>query len=586
MPRKKRFQITLAILIALAALSFIAASFLPYVTLKHLLRFLMGSEHFKSLNDYNAIVFKILFGSAGLVLISLAYAAGFDHLEGIWDWLRQYGRDSKSFFTTLKPAHPDWLSWLILGLITGLGTVLRLPSINSILSHDEAYTFVVFSHTSLFNIISNYSLPNNHILNSILIYFSTLAFGIWPWAIRLPSLVAGLLLIPACYALAKTIYDPFTALASALMVAVLPGAILYSTMARGYSLVALFTLVGLWLAHYLFRNKNLFAWSLLVIAMALGFYSVPVMVFPFGIVFVWLFFENLAGEPGPYQSKINFLSYWLVAGISTGILVLLLYTPVFIYTGANKVFGNPWVQATPWSGYLASLPSYLLSVGHEWVDGLPQVWIILIIVGLILGVIFHRRIARQRFPMQAAALLWIGVLLLIQRPSEVSKIWAFLQAPGMIWACAGLFGPIKNLRLKLIRPVPVAAIPIALALLAVSIQAAQAVRSLPARWTNMGVTETVVRTIKDQLTPKDLIIIDSPYDSSVWYYSQLNGISMDRFDQRRSFDHLFVIVSHTDNQSISSVLKARGPDPGLINLPAAYFMANFQNLDIYVIPHR
>lgn len=227
---------------------------------------------------------------------------------------------------------------------------------------------------------------------------------------RLPALIAGLCVIPATYAVAKTIYDEYTGLASALAVSILPGAILYSSPGRGYSLVALFTLLTLWLAHSVRHDKNRFAWALLVILSALGFYAVSVMLFPFGIVFTWLFLENPVSHPTPYASRGDFLKRWFIAGVSSATLVLLLYAPIFIYTGADKVFANPWVRPEAYDGYLSMIPGRAAAVWHEWTGEIPPVLTALLLLGFLLSLILHRRTARQRFPLQGGAILWIAEL--------------------------------------------------------------------------------------------------------------------------------------------------------------------------------
>ena len=75
---------------------------------------------------------------------------------------------------------------------------------------------------SLFAAATDYHLPNNHVFHSILVYFSTRIFGIQPWAVRLPAFTAGVLLVPAAYWLAKRLYDRWTALGAALLVAWFP----------------------------------------------------------------------------------------------------------------------------------------------------------------------------------------------------------------------------------------------------------------------------------------------------------------------------------------------------------------------------
>jgi hypothetical protein len=395
-----------------------------------------------------------------------------------------------------------------------------------------------------------------------------------------------MLLIPATYGFAKTVYDKYTALVSALLVAILPGAILYATTARGYSLVALFTILTLWLADFLRRTKNLFAWSLLVLFSALGFYSVPVFLFPFGMVFAWLFFENLVTDPGEYGSRINFLKHWLLAGLGSAVLVLILYTPIFIYTGADKVFANPFVAPQGWLGYIPSIPGHLLSVWQEWTSGFSPLWAVVLALGFLLGLVFYRHLSRHRFPLQIAAFIWIATLMLVQRPAGVTKIWVFLQAPFLIWCAAGWMGLLKDLHLRFARNVSIAAILTGVAVLIAAAGAIRVVPDIPQRWAVKGFVENTVLSIKDKIEPQDLIIVDAPYDAPIWYYSRLYGLADSRFDKRLPFDRLFVIVSQADNQTVSSVLQDRGPQAASVDPGAARLIINFQKLDTYLLPHR
>jgi hypothetical protein len=546
----------------------------------------MSDGNFKSLNESNAIIFRIILGVVGVIFIVASIVIGGGYLYMVLGWLHQYYIDMTIFIKGLKPTKFDIFPLVTLLLVLGSAVILRLVYINEQISHDEGYTFVVFGSTSIFNIVSNYHLPNNHVLNSLLIFFSTHLFGSQPWAVRLPALSAGLLLIPATFALAKQIYDKYTAFLSAILITILPGAILYSTTARGYSLVALFTVLTLLIAYYLRENKNLFAWSLLVLFSALGFYSVPVMLFPFGVVFAWLFLENLLTPPRSYGSKFIFLKYWVLAGISTATLVLILYIPIFIYSGTEKVFANQWVSPEPWLGYISAIPSRLLNVWHEWTGGLPFIWLILLVVGFCLSLVFHRRIARNRVPLQIAAFLWIALLILFRRPEGVTKIWAFLQAPFVIWSASGIMLFIKDLRIKFAKNLSVASIVVSVILLITLVDVTKLSPTIHDRWNQKGPEEKTVLAIKDQLNTNDLIIIDPPYDAGIWYYSKLYGLSGDYFNKYHPFNQLFVIVSPSMGQTIQSVIQSRGPDPNLTDLEAAHLTINYGYLDTYIVPHR
>ncbi|HEX2619046.1 MAG TPA: glycosyltransferase family 39 protein, partial [Phototrophicaceae bacterium] len=127
------------------------------------------------------------------------------------------------------------------------GVILRVAGMNDPVSYDEAYTYVGFASRSLWAIISDYSLPNNHIFHSLLVHFSVMIWGNHPWSLRLPALLAGLLTILAAYGFGKAAYSEESGLTAAAIVAYFPELVRFSTEARGYSLVGLFTLLIFWL---------------------------------------------------------------------------------------------------------------------------------------------------------------------------------------------------------------------------------------------------------------------------------------------------------------------------------------------------
>src|SRR5262249_43061913 len=75
-----------------------------------------------------------------------------------------------------------------LGIVLVIGTALRLYySLAEPMRYDEAYTFNEYASPSLYDALSLYTFPNNHIFHSALVHLSILAFGDRPWAVRLPA---------------------------------------------------------------------------------------------------------------------------------------------------------------------------------------------------------------------------------------------------------------------------------------------------------------------------------------------------------------------------------------------------------------
>ena len=64
-----------------------------------------------------------------------------------------------------------FLGWCVLGVCI-IAVIFRAMLLNEPLHYDEAFTFLNFSSQSIVNVLSNFSVPNNQILHSLLVYIS------------------------------------------------------------------------------------------------------------------------------------------------------------------------------------------------------------------------------------------------------------------------------------------------------------------------------------------------------------------------------------------------------------------------------
>jgi hypothetical protein len=535
MPRWPRL---LAALIAgFIAVALLVMACLPYGSLKTLLGAPMPDGRFNSLNEADVLAFRGLFLLGGLFWMWLGYLAVRGNLNAR-HWLDARRQEIRSLAAALRSDLRGRYILLGLALIMVLALLARLPGLWAPLNHDQAYTAVVFA-SSLRSALTDYHVPNNHVLHTVLVHFAISAFGIRPWAIRLPALLAGLLMIPTTYALAHALYDKYSGLMAALLVAAVPAQIQYTTDARGYPQVALLTLILLWLGDFVRKEENASAWFLIVLVSALGFWTIPVMLFPFGMLFVWMLMENWAARGGPYGSRRHFMKYWMAAGFGTAALAFILYFPLFVFTGFWKVLSNPYHFPL---NQLAEMVQRHLSVYKEWIGGIP-VWLSLLLgAGLVLSLVFHRRLSAHRVPIQLAAIAWFAILLLIVRPLPWTRIWFFLLAPVLIWCSAGTAGLLKDFHVKALRNVSPAIILIAGLALYPLIGAVKGVAALPAALTRIGREEAVVLFLRGQLRDGDLIVVPSPENAPIWYYAKVDGISDQYFDANRLYDRAFIVT--------------------------------------------
>ena len=94
------------------------------------------------------------------------------------------------------------------------------------------------------------------------------AFGHSEFAVRLPSLIAGTLVIPVLYELGRELYDRRTGLLAAAFAAVSPLLIWYSQEVRMYEFAALFGLLALLTQLRVIRNGTMLNWAAYILATA------------------------------------------------------------------------------------------------------------------------------------------------------------------------------------------------------------------------------------------------------------------------------------------------------------------------------
>src|SRR5262245_24504580 len=151
------------------------------------------------------------------------------------DQFEQLRRDRSRVWGTwsrlvMRIQHP-WTLWPILAVFL-LGFVFRLLEFFRPVRQDEAFTYLAFASQPLYQALSDYSQPNNHLFHTFLVFLSTHLFGNTLTALRLPAFIGGLAMIPAVYAVTAALYNRQAAIAATALVACAPPFIEYSVNAR------------------------------------------------------------------------------------------------------------------------------------------------------------------------------------------------------------------------------------------------------------------------------------------------------------------------------------------------------------------
>jgi len=432
------------------------------------------------------------------------------------------GQLKKHIVTILEHEERSHLASLAIVFVIAIG--IRLLFMYIPMRYDEAYTFTTFASKPLFVALSDYSAPNNHLFHTLLVHIAYLVFGDEPWAIRLPALLAGIALIPVSYLVIRELYDKNAALLASGMVASAPLLIEYSTSARGYTLLCLIFLVCLALARYLKHHNSTGAWFLLAVCAALGFYTIPIMLYAFGTLVMWLSLSVMIDtRDGSRRAFLKNLFLW---GTVAAILTVVLYLPVFVASGFSSVTGNGNVTPRAWSDFIHRLPGALTSLWHHWRAGIPSILAWLLLGGFAVSVLCHRHLSKDRLPVYVGVLLWCLPLLIAQRLIPYDRVWMFLFPLYLGTASAGLLYLLKPFNARYRNVLPACTVSITLAwsvgLCATTLQTQSvyysneqgALREAP----------QIVRLAKNHLQVTDCLLSVSPSFSPIWYYAAKEGL--------------------------------------------------------------
>jgi len=165
---------------------------------------------------------------------------------------------------------PDTSRQTALLVLAGLilaGLALRLAVSRGIWL-DEAIS-IHQARLSLHGLFENlYNGDRQPPLYHLVLWLTIRAFGHGEFAVRLPSLIAGTLVIPVLYELGRELYDRRTGLIAAAFAAVSPLLIWYAQEVRMYEFVALFGLLALLTQLRVIRNPTMLNWAAYILATA------------------------------------------------------------------------------------------------------------------------------------------------------------------------------------------------------------------------------------------------------------------------------------------------------------------------------
>lgn len=205
--------------------------------------------------------------------------------------------------------------WIILVI----GLLIRLFSLNQSLWLDEAINVMAVKSYSFFGLITQYAIADFHPPGySVILWFWTRVFGISEIAIRVPSIIFGVLTIYIIFLIGKKIHSKSLGLLVAVLLAVNPLHIFYSQEARMYALAAMAVSFNIFLLiKYIKGEKTNLLFLIISNLLVLASDYVAYFIFPAQLVFL-LFIK-----------KKSLLKKWFMAFI-IAVLIGIWWLPTFL----------------------------------------------------------------------------------------------------------------------------------------------------------------------------------------------------------------------------------------------------------------
>ena len=288
--------------------------------------------------------------------------------------------------------------WLYIVLI--LGIALRLVGMDAPLSSDELASASIWAQMPFIQIISNYQYANNHIFLTLILSFILKLFGVNEVALRTPVLACGVLSLFLAYITTLRITrTPSVALGAAFLLAISAPHIYYSTNARGYMLIMVFSQIILhrilvWLQDGLpvSRRKILFDILTLGTLCFLGTWTLPTFILfevSLGIFFVLALLRGL---------KIQVRAAWVL--LTLIICLCGFYIQYYIFISRDMLkFGmsNSAADGKP-------LSDLIPAVLNEWIHPFEPSLFMLVVLALF-GMILVLKTNREAFYLLASIMI-------------------------------------------------------------------------------------------------------------------------------------------------------------------------------------
>ncbi|MCR9153899.1 MAG: hypothetical protein NXI09_07305 [Bacteroidetes bacterium] len=275
---------------------------------------------------------------------------------------------------------------------------LRIP-----LTHDEAYTYLHYVKQSWLGIIlyKPPHIPNNHILNTLLVKLSVNIFGLNDFSMRLPNILMAMVYYRYAAAIARKFRFPGIQLLAFFALGLQLYFIDFFGMARGYGMGLSLSLASIYhLYCYRELNNGHHIWRTLLFAAFAVYANFTFLYAYMALVALLLLLYWLEGDKQTKSLGI----LWRPVGIVTGVLALLIFLPLKNISGdlfgGNSSFWNDSIYGL--SRILSYQQSSSVATAISYIIGL------ILLMGILFFILDHiRKKSEAGWYYYSELLLWL-----------------------------------------------------------------------------------------------------------------------------------------------------------------------------------
>lgn len=435
-------------------------------------------------------------------------------------------------------------SLTVAGIIL-VGLLVRLAFIDEDIRYDEAQTFNLYVSKApgeLFHM----SRMNNHVFHSLFVWVATLFAGTEPWALRLPAFGAGVVAIFLTFRLSRLLNDEDGGLFSAAGMAVFPFMVLFSTNARGYTLITCFVLLLAISILKTLKDPDSVSPFRIALITAFGIWTNLSMVYPAAGLMAWFFIELFAG-PMPFRKAL--FQFVLPVCTFTLFLTSAMYAPTLLREGGfDDVFHNPVIKSLPANEFFSRIPDHFEKTVRHLFKDVSMVFgaVAIALAGLGVGIMTTDR-KNAGATLLISMLIGTGTLFLMKRSFPFTRNWMFVIPIFLVYADAGFTWLVQRI------PSRVQFIPFLLLLIPVCSDVRDLIRNdTISQYNDTGRFPEVLPVtsfLAGVVTDDDVVVAQVPHNEPLDYYLRTQHPNVSVRTSRSDGPRNFVVVREGNHRN-------------------------------------